>query len=123
MPQDTNPDFPLMLYRAPGTQEIHGGRFDTLVVADEGERDAALADGWHLTTPDAKAAADAAALKATEEAAAATAAAAQAVALGFSSDKPTREELEKRATELKIEFSARVSDKKLLALITAATEG
>jgi topoisomerase IA-like protein len=44
-----------MLYRAPGPHEIHGGHFDTLVVDadEEGVVNAALADGWHPTTPDA----------------------------------------------------------------------
>lgn len=42
-----------MLYKAPGPHEIHGGHFDTLIVdADEdGALEAAVADGWHLTTP------------------------------------------------------------------------
>lgn len=50
---DSN-DFPLMLYRGGGTQDIHGGKFHTLIVADKAERDAALASGWFLTTPEAR---------------------------------------------------------------------
>lgn len=111
--------FPLMLYRTGGREDIHGGKFSTLVVADEKERDAAIEDGWHLTTPDALAAKAAEDEKAAAEAAAAAQAAVQASAAGFDG-KPTREQLEKRAAELKIEFGPRVSDKKLLALIAAA---
>ena len=42
-----------MLYKAPGPHEIHGGHFDTLVVDadEEGALEAAVADGWHPTTP------------------------------------------------------------------------
>ena len=41
-----------MIYKAPGPHEIHGGHFDTLVVDadEEGALEAAIADGWHLTT-------------------------------------------------------------------------
>lgn len=46
-------DFPRMLYRSGGTEEIHGALLSTLIVNDEDELDAALAKGWHLTTPEA----------------------------------------------------------------------
>lgn len=46
--------YPLMMYRAPGIEEIHGGRFATLIVRDEGEEAAAAADGWHLTSTEAQ---------------------------------------------------------------------
>lgn len=43
-------EFPQMLYRHPGTQwVIDGERYDLMTVKSEGERVAALADGWHLT--------------------------------------------------------------------------
>lgn len=58
-----------MLYKAPGPHEIHGGHFDTLIVDadEEGQLEAAMADGWHLTTPAALEAKEAAA-KATSKA-------------------------------------------------------
>jgi uncharacterized protein YmfQ (DUF2313 family) len=45
-----------MLYRHPGLYEIHGDRFDYIIVDadEEGAIDQALADGWHLTTDEAK---------------------------------------------------------------------
>lgn len=51
-----------MLYKAPGPHDIHGGHFDyTIVDADEeGAIEAAKAEGWHLTTDEAKAANEAA---------------------------------------------------------------
>tara|TARA_R110002126_G_scaffold245036_3_gene388283 strand:+ start:612 stop:818 length:207 start_codon:yes stop_codon:yes gene_type:complete len=46
---------PTMLYRHPGQHELHGSKFDTLIVdADEaGSIKAAQSEGWHLTTPEA----------------------------------------------------------------------
>ena len=46
-----------MVYQHPGRHEIHGDLFDYKIVdADvEGALDAALAEGWHLTTTEAKA--------------------------------------------------------------------
>lgn len=46
--------FPRMLYKFPGVEAMHGGLFATRTVADEDEQEAAIADGWHLTTPEAK---------------------------------------------------------------------
>jgi hypothetical protein len=99
-------DFPRMIYKAGGPEEIHGGRFHTHIVHDVDELDAALADGWHLTTPDA---ADAAAPKPKDEA---------------DDDAPaTRAELEQKATKLGIEFSPRIGDAKLAERIEAALTG
>lgn len=53
-------EFPRMIYRAGGAEEIHGGHFSTQIVHDSDELDAALADGWHLTTDEARAPAPAA---------------------------------------------------------------
>lgn len=46
--------YPKMLYKHPGREELHGSHFDTLIVADGDEQDAALVDGWKLTTTEAK---------------------------------------------------------------------
>lgn len=43
----------VMLYKHPGHHELHGGFFDYIVV-DEAEVDASIADGWSLTTDEAK---------------------------------------------------------------------
>ncbi|MBQ5963148.1 hypothetical protein [Massilia sp. ZL223] len=99
-----------MLYVAPGPHEIHGGRFDYIIVNDD-EIEQHLADGWHLTTTEAKAAHD------EEQARAAAAAAGD----GPSDGAPaTRAELEAKATELGIEFSPNIGDKKLGERIAAA---
>jgi hypothetical protein len=41
-----------MLYKAGGKHEIHGGKFDYIVV-DESEVEAKLKEGWFKTTPEA----------------------------------------------------------------------
>jgi hypothetical protein len=98
--------FPKMLYRMPGTEPIHGGMYATLIVATKDEMHAAIDDGWHETTPEAK---DAYA----ESMNGSTAAPAPAPA----SAAPTRAELEQKATELGISFAPRTSDKKLAEAI------
>ena len=97
-----------MLYVAPGPHEIHGGHFDYIIVNDD-EIEQHLAAGWHLTTTEAKAAHD------EEQARAAAAAGAQ-----DDEAPPTRAELEAKATELGIEFSPNIGDKKLGERIAAA---
>lgn len=44
-----------MLYKAPGPEPIHGAYLATTIVDadEEGAIDAALAEGWFLTTPEA----------------------------------------------------------------------
>lgn len=92
-------DFPRMIYRAGGTEEIHGGRFDTRIVQNVDEQDGALIDGWHLSTC----------------AASAAAAASLVDPMLDTPDNvpPTRAELEQKAAELGIEFSPRIGDAKL----------
>lgn len=95
-------EFPKMVYRAGGTEEIHGGRFETRIVHSIDEQDAALIDGWSLTT-------DAAII------------AARPVEIALPKDDdapPTRAELEAKAAELGIEFSPRIGDAKLAERIT-----
>lgn len=109
-----------MLYKSPGPHEIHGGKFDYTIVEDD-QIEAAKADGWHLTTPEAKQAYD-------DDQAGEAAARAQAVeveaakALADGTKPPTREELEQVATKLGIAFSPRTSDKKLRAQVEAAAQ-
>lgn len=113
-------EFPKMLYRPGGAEPIHGSHFATLVVNDEAEEGAALADGWFVTTDDATEADRAAKAKATEDAEAASIAAAQA--LVDANAQPTRAELEQKASELGLPFDGRTSDRKLRDLIAAAVE-
>jgi hypothetical protein len=107
-----------MLYKCPGPHDIHGGHFDYTIVEDD-QVEAAQADGWKLTTPEAKQAhldrlaAQEAERRAQEEAAQAAADAAS---------MPTRAELEQKATELGLKFDGRTSDKKLRDLIAATLE-
>jgi hypothetical protein len=55
LPNDT------MFYKCPGEHEIHGGKFDFCIVDanDESAVEAALAEGWHFTTTEAREAYDA----------------------------------------------------------------
>lgn len=111
-------DFPRMVYQAGGTEEIHGGRFATNIVNDQDELDAALAGGWHLTTPEAKAAA--------EKPVDASAAGAGAGAADNDKDDnapPTRDELKAKAAELGLTFPGNVSNVKLAEMIDAALAG
>lgn len=89
--------YPLMVYK-PGSQyQLQEGSFDTLIVGDEVEKDAAHAAGWRLTTTEARAHAPVP-----------------------DDDAPaTREELEAKARELGVTFDGRTSDSKLAAKIAA----
>lgn len=94
-------EYPRMMYRAGGTEEIHGSRFHTRIVANVDEQDAALIDGWSLTTDAARAAA------------APKSAATEHKDDAHDDAPPTRAELEQKARELGIEFSPRLGDAKL----------
>jgi hypothetical protein len=98
-----------MLYKCPGPHDLHGGKYDYTIVPDE-QIDAALADGWFLTTPEAKAAHE----KAQAEAAAAVAADTKP---DEDTSAPTLDELKQKATELGIPFDGRIGAKRLAAMI------
>jgi hypothetical protein len=93
--------FPQMIYKAPGREQIHGGSFDTTIVENAEALDAALAEGWHVGTDEAKAAH------------LASLAQAQLAEPPAANAPPTRAELEQKATELGIVFAANIGDKKL----------
>jgi hypothetical protein len=100
--------YPRMLYKADGSEEIHGGKFSTTIVHDEAEQAAALAAGWELTTTEAT------------DAAKPTPAPTPAPTLAPRDDAPpTRAELEQKAHELGVEFAPNIGDKKLLERIEA----
>ena len=46
-------DTPTMLYKYPGPHKIHGDKFDFIVVPRK-DVEAKIAEGWRLTTPEAK---------------------------------------------------------------------
>lgn len=110
-------EFPQALYIMPGVEKLESGLFTTQLVKDAEQRDAALADGWHTCQEDAKAAFEAdeaeriaAALKAAEPAASPVVSKSD---LDDDNAPPTRAELEQKATELGVEFSPNIGDKKL----------
>lgn len=112
--------FPQMLYKAGGPEQLHGGSFHTLIVADAAELDAALADGWSERT-------DTAMQVEAERIAAKLAASTAGGQSGSSATRsepednapPTRAELEQKATELGIDFSPNIGDRKLAERIAA----
>lgn len=101
--------FPRMMYKHGGPEQIHGDQFHTLVVQDDDEQDGALADGWHLTTPEALEAAKAAASGGT----------------GQTDDEQdgapaTRDEMKAKAAELGLTYAHNISNAKLAELIEHA---
>jgi hypothetical protein len=110
-----NNDFPRMVYKAGGTEEIHGGKFSTHIVHDAAQLDAALAGGWSKTTAEAL---DAAKPKAS------TGTGGDAGG-GKPDDNapPTRDELKQKADELKLTYPGNISNAKLAEMIDAALAG
>ncbi len=113
-------EFPQALYIMPGVEKLESGLFTTQLVKDAEQRDAALADGWHTCQEDAKAAFEAAEAAEAERIAvklkAEEIAASPVVSkpdLDDDTAPPTRAELEQKATELGVEFSPNIGDKKL----------
>lgn len=91
--------FPRMLYKNHGTEEMHGGLFDTFIVNDEQQLADCLADGWHLTTDAAREP--------------------QLIESKQDQAMPTRDELKRKATELGIEYPPNIPNDRLSALIAA----
>lgn len=54
--RDAPADYPRMVFKAPGAHLIHGTKLDYRIVAGLEAEEAAVADGWHLSTPEAVAA-------------------------------------------------------------------
>lgn len=96
-----------MLYRHPGPHEIHGGKFDYIVV-DADDVPATVAQGWRRTTGEAL---DASKPKTV-------------MAVNMDDNAPpTRIEMEMEAARLGLEYDGRIGDKKLAALIAAKHKG
>lgn len=94
-------DFPRMIYQVGDQAEIHGGSFNYEIVQDQDALDVMLANGWYLTTCEAKAAAEPKPVESAET-------------------PLSREEIEAKATALGVAFDGRTSDAKLLAKIDVA---
>ena len=99
-------EFPRMLYKAGGLVEIDRSRFDTLIVADVDELDAAQAEGWALTPGEAKESADAAKAEPKADPADAT--------------PMTRDEMKAKADALGLTYAHNISNVKLAELLDAA---
>lgn len=96
-------EFPVLVYKKGGPHQCKGGTFDYVAANDEEELEARLADGWLLDLAEV-----------TGEAAKAAPA---------DDAPPAREELEQKAAELKIKFSAKTSDADLGKLIADKLKG
>ena len=95
-------EFPRLLYRVGTHSILESGSYDLLLVS-ESEYEQAVADGWHLDQYAAKDA-DKPAEKPAE------------------SGDVTRDEAERKATELGLKFDGRTSLKKLIAMIDEAVK-
>lgn len=107
-------EYPRMLYKYPGREEIHGSRFDTLIVEDADELDGAIADGWAMTTTEAKAPR----VIPTEAPTAAPTSAPDA-----SDEGPDRDALKAEAAALGLEFPKNVPTERLVEMIAQAKAG
>lgn len=93
--------FPRMIYQIGDQFTLPNGSFNYEIVQDQDALDVMLANGWYLTTCEAKAAAE---QKPAEPAEATL----------------SRDQIEAKATALGIAFDGRTSDAKLLAKIDVA---
>lgn len=108
-----------IVYRGYGPHQRKGGGFSSLGVRSETELEAALADGWYRTLPEAIEAHDRP--KASLPGATITVGMSGPLASVPSDDAPpTRAELETQAKELGLKFDRRTSDRKLGRMIDDA---
>lgn len=113
-----NKEFPALVYKDKGPHQRAGGSYDHKLVEDEAEFDAALADGWFPTLPEAIEGK----LVAQEGTQELTNTGVQGQDQAKDNEPPTRAELEAKAVELGIKFTDKTSDKKLGDLIAATLE-
>lgn len=102
-----------MVYRSPGSHELHGVMVDYVTV-DASSVPEMLMDGWHLTPSEAH--------NANVPQPQVASNAEPLLYVRADDAPPTRPELEAKALELGIRFDGRTSDKKLGALIAASLE-
>jgi len=98
-------DFPRMIYQVGNQEEMHGGRYDYMIVEDQDALDMLLANGWYMTTGEAK-----------------IAAAPKTADVPFEDRVLTRDKIEAKAYELGLKFDGRTRDSKLLAMIDVELE-
>lgn len=110
--------FPTLVYRCPGVHQRAGGTYDYRQAVDEEALAALIEAGWFATLPEAIAG-KVDVPKELEKAGAEAGPDDNA----NDDDPPNRAELEQKAQELGIEFSPRLGDKKLAALIDAHLAG
>ena len=79
---------PTMLYKHPGKHKIHGNMFDHIVTEDV---DAAIKDGWCLTTPEALDC--------------------------VSNEPPSRDEVKEKADELGLKYAKNIKTAKLQKMV------
>jgi len=106
-----------MLYKAGGHEQIHGGSFASLIVRNADELEAALADGWFKTTPEATDAVKPTPAPTPEPTAAPTPAPTSAPE---DETPPTRDELKQKADELGLQYPGNIPTAKLAEMVEAA---
>lgn len=94
--------FPTLVYKGEGPHSRAGGTYDYAAANDQTDLDVKLADGWFATLPEAINAQDNPVATKSEDL-----------------SPPTRKELETKAKELSIKFTAKTTDAELSAAITA----
>lgn len=109
-------EFPRMVYQSGGSEDIHGGRFSTLIVDNDDELADALAKGWRLTTDEAKDA------ELPERSGDTGTTGTKGEGSGSAGDEapPTRDELKQKAAELGLTYPGNISIDKLAALVADA---
>lgn len=106
-------EFPTLVYRDGGPHQRPGGTFDYRPVNDKQQLQAALAEGWHCSVPEAieagrKPAPEPAAQVAPDQ------------SPPQNSGPPDRQALEAQAKQLGIRFDGRTTDRKLAEAIVKA---
>lgn len=116
--------FPMMVYKAPGSHEVHGHLLSIATATSEEDLAEAKSAGWFETTTEAAEAYAEQQREAHERRVAEANALAQAQANASSKDPaPTRAEMEVKAKELGIEVKANTTDAALLKAINAKLAG
>ena len=106
-------NYPRMLYKFPGAEEMHGARFATKIVGDDDSHAEAIGDGWAETTTEARQLADS-----PKEVAPVVVVPAPAPDQG--EDTQDRDSLKAEATELGLEFPKNVPTERLAEMIAEA---
>lgn len=106
-------DYPRMLYKFPGAEEIHGARFATKIVGDGDSHAEAIGDGWAQTTTEARQLAES-----PKEVPPVVVVPASVAAQD--EDTQDRDSLKAEATELGLEFPKNIPTERLAEMIAEA---